>query len=363
MNQIICPHCKKSIELTDAIIYQLSQKAREEERLKLKAQFEKAIANEKLIAQKLAKKELEDELKKANKEKNLLEQKLLKEEREKNKFKETIEKEAYRKAEEEQRLKLKEKDLQLEEVRKVNEELKRKLEQGSQQRQGEVLELDLEEKLKKEFEKYGDEFVPIPKGVEGADIWQKVKFRGKEIGSIIYETKRTKQWSNLWLTKLKEDAAKISASEAIIVTQVLPDSSVSFDRKENVWITNYDQAISIAKYVRFLINATNKIKSSTSQTEEEWTRVRNYMLSDSFKHRMQAHFDAIKALKEMLETEKRTSMLRWKRQQAQIDKLDSNTVNFYAELKEIVNNLPELEELETPLLSNGIDEKEQESFI
>jgi hypothetical protein len=199
--------------------------------------------------------------------------------------------------------------------------------------------------------------------VEGADIWQKVKFRGKEIGSIIYETKRTKQWSNLWLTKLKEDAAKISASEAIIVTQVLPDSSVSFDRKENVWITNYDQAISIAKYVRFLINATNKIKSSTSQTEEEWTKVRNYMLSDSFKHRMQTHFDAIKALKEMLETEKRTSMLRWKRQQAQIDKLDSNTVNFYAELKEIVNNLPELEELETPLLSNGIDEKEQESFI
>ena len=87
------------------------------------------------------------------------------------------------------------------------------------------------------------------------------------------------------------------------------------------------------------------------------------MLSDSFKHRMQTHFDAVKNLREMLETEKRTSTLRWTRQQKQIEKLDSNTINLYAELKDIVHNLPELEEIELPLLQSENDENEQESFI
>ena len=87
------------------------------------------------------------------------------------------------------------------------------------------------------------------------------------------------------------------------------------------------------------------------------------MLSDSFKHRMQAHFDAVKNLREMLETEKRTSTLRWTRQQKQIDKLDANTVNFYAELKDIVHNLPELEEIEVPMLLSENDENEQDSFL
>ena len=203
------------------------------------------------------------------------------------------------------------------------EDAQRKGKQGSQQLQGEVLELDLEEKLKAAFP--NDEFVPIPKGVEGADIWQKIKFQGQVVGSIIWETKRTKEW-------------------------------------RPIWITTYEHAISIARYVSFLIKTVAKVKSGATQTDEDWTKIRDYMLSDSFKHRMQAHFDGVKSLREMLETEKRTSQLRWVRQQKQIDKLDSNTVNFYAELKDIVHNLPELEEIETPMLSSG-EEDEQESLV
>ena len=172
-------------------------------------------------------------------------------------------------------------------------------------------------------------------------------------GWIIWETKRTKAWSKAWLTKLKEDAGKISATEAIIVTQALPNDVSSFDRKEGVWITTYEHALNICRYVRFLITSVASVKSSASHSEEEWGLIRDYMMSDSFKHRMQAHFDGIKALRDTLEAEKRATTLKWKKQEVQINKLDMNTTNFYGELKAIVTNLPELEEIEGNLITDG----------
>ncbi len=225
-------------------------------------------------------------------------------------------------------------------MQKALEEAQRKGKQGSQQLQGEVLELDLEQKLVATFP--NDEFLPVPKGVEGGDIWQKIKYKDRVVGSILWETKRTKAWSNSWVTKLKDDAAKISASESIIVSVVLPENMKNFDRKGGVWITTYEHAIGICRYVRFLITSIYSIKSSSNQTEEEWTKIRDYMLSDSFKHRMQAHFDGIQALREGFDAEKRATILRWKKQESQIEKLDTNTINFYGELKALVSELPEI---------------------
>lgn len=360
MNDITCPFCKKKFELSAALKHQIEESVSKKNQQDYEEKLQKIKTEIAEATEKKFREENLKELAKANKEKELLENRLLKEQGDREKFEKRINEEASKKATEEQRLKIKEKELQLEEIRKVNEDLKRKIEQGSQQRQGEVLELDLEEQLKQKFP--NDEFVPIPKGVEGADIWQKVKYQGKIVGSIIWETKRTKAWSNGWLTKLKDDAARVSASEAIIASQILPEDAASFDRKDGVWITTYEHAISICRYVRFLITTVASIKSSAGQTDEEWAKIRDYMLSDSFKHRMQAHFDAVKTLRDVLETEKKTSTLRWKRQQVQIDKLDSNTINLYAELKEIVTNLPELEEFETPLLGEG-NEDEEETLV
>jgi hypothetical protein len=273
MDNIICPHCGKDVEISEAIVHQLSQKVREEERQVLKAQFEKQKIEEDAKKEKELREEFEKEtkeksqqLEESKKEKLELLEKLNQEIKQRAEAEEKIKLDAKKQAEDEQRLKLKEKDLQLDEIRRVNEDLKRKLEQGSQQRQGEVLELDLEEKLKEAFP--NDEFVPVPKGVEGADIWQKIKFNGKVVGSIVWETKRTKAWSGSWLTKLKDDAAKISASEAIIVSQVLPTDVSNFDRKEGVWITTYEHAISICRYVRFLITTVSSIKSSSTNTDK-----------------------------------------------------------------------------------------------
>lgn len=361
MDEIKCPHCGKTIQISQALKHELEEKVRNEEKAKAKEEIEKAKFLAEKEAEKRFKQESEKQLLQAEKERVELEKKLEENLKEQKNQEEKIKTQALKEAAEASRLEKKEYEKKLSDMQKALEDAQRKGKQGSQQLQGEVLELDLELKLKEAFPY--DEFLPIPKGVEGADIWQKVKFQGKEVGSIIWETKRTKQWSNLWLTKLKEDAARVSASESILVSQALPENTGSFDRKENVWITTYEHAVNIARYVRFLVTTVSKIKSTTSQTDEDWSRVRDYMLSDSFKHRMQSHFDGVKRLKELLETEKRTSMLRWTRQQKQIEKLDSNTVNFYAELKEIVSNLPELEELEMPLLGEGEDEDEQETLL
>jgi hypothetical protein len=349
MNDIKCPHCGKLVHVDEVLRHQLEKTILKEESEKQKEELEKV----RLAVEKSSEEKLE-------KERKAFQEKLLKEQEERERFEKKISEEASRKAAEEQRLKIREKDLQLDEIRRVNEDLKRKLEQGSQQRQGEVLELDLEEQLRAKFT--NDEFVPIPKGVEGADIWQKVKFQGKIVGSILWETKRTKAWSNGWIAKLKDDAGKISASESIIVSQVMPEGSASFDRKDGIWITTYEHAIGICRYVRFLITTVSSIKSSTSQTDEDWGQIRDYMLSDSFKHRMQAHFDGVKALRDGLDAEKRATLLRWKKQESQIEKLDTNTTNFYGELKAIVSNLPEIKGVDAPLLEDG-NEEDQETLI
>jgi len=371
MDKIKCPHCGKQVEISEAIIHELQAQVREEESKKLKAEFEEEKAKESAEKEKKLREEFElsnkqrtKELEEAKKNEFELKEKLEKEHEEREKAEERIKieakKSALKEAEEAQSLKIKEKDIQMdqikrlaEDLRRANEDLKRKLEQGSQQMQGEALELDLEEKLKAMFP--NDEFVPVPKGVEGGDIWQKVRFNGKVVGSIIWETKRTKAWSNGWVTKLKDDAGKISASEAIIVSQILPNEVKNFDRKDGVWLTTYEHALGICRYVRFLITTVATVKSSATHTEEEWGQIRDYMMSDSFKHRMQSHFDNVNALRVSLDAEKRSTVLRWKKQEVLIEKLDTNTTNFYGELQSIVPNLPEIKGIDN-LINDGEEE-------
>jgi hypothetical protein len=346
MDTIPCPNCGKQIQITQALRHQLEEKIKLAEQAKHKEEIEKVKALATAQAEKRLKEESLAELKESEKARKLLEEKLAKEKESKEQFEKKIKADALKNAQDEQRLKIKEKDLQLDEIRKVNDDLKRKLEQGSQQRQGEALELDLEERLHAQFP--NDEFLPIPKGVEGADIWQKVMYQGELVGSILWETKRTKAWSNGWTVKLKEDLGKINASEAILISQVLPDGSNSFDRKEGIWIGKYEHAISLGRFVRFLLTNVAMVKSSSSHTEDEWGKIRDYMMSDAFKHRMQAHFEGIVSLKDTLEAEKRATMLKWKKQESIINKMDSNTVNFYGELKSIVSQLPQIEGVDDP---------------
>lgn len=354
MNKIICPSCKKEIEISEAVKHQFKE---ELNKIKIEAEAEKreqikqAIEEAKLQTQNNLEKKFRSEFEERNKTaqseiaKSKEKEKALEKRIQELKNKEdNIKQEAVKEVSEKSRLEKLEFEKKINDMQKALEDAQRKGKQGSQQLQGEVMELDLENKLRISFP--NDEFLPVPKGVEGGDIWQKVIYKNNVVGSILWETKRAKSWSNSWIFKLKDDSAKITASEAIIASEVLPDKVKDFDRKNGVWITTYEHAISICRYVRFLITTVSTIKSSASQTDEEWTKIRDYIMSDAFKHKMQAHFDVIKALKDGLDADKKFTILKWKKQEAQIQKLDSNSVNFYGELNAILANLPQIKDLD-----------------
>ncbi|MCP3678541.1 MAG: DUF2130 domain-containing protein, partial [Deltaproteobacteria bacterium] len=150
---------------------------------------------------------------------------------------------------EEHRMKDLEKEKKISDMLKTIEELKRKGEQGSMQTQGEVLELDLEAMLKSRFPT--DEITPVPKGIRGADILQRVHNRsGQLCGTIIWESKRTKAWSDGWISKLKDDQREVKAEIAVIVSETLPNGIKRFTQREGVWVANFRLAASLAEVLR-----------------------------------------------------------------------------------------------------------------
>lgn len=343
MNTIKCIHCGKDIEISEAIRHEIEEQIRDrvtkdvEEKLRSKVKEEYESKNEDI------KKQLEE----ANKRNQELEKK-------KKEDEERIKEETLKEAAEKHRFEKLEYEKKISDMQKALEEAQRKGKQGSQQLQGEVLELDLEEQLKSQFP--SDEFLPIPKGVAGGDIWQKVKDKREQVaGSIIWETKRTKGWDNKWLPKLREDARRINASEAILVTEVLPDGIKGFHRKDSVWISNYEYALHTARNVRFLILTVAAVKSSASHKDEELRAIYQYITSEAFKHKFEAHFEAVGALREDLAAEKRATEIRWKKREAQIDRIDRSSSQMYGELQGIA---PELPDIKTLSLSSGGEKEE-----
>jgi hypothetical protein len=156
---------------------------------------------------------------------------------------------ARREVEEQQRLKFAEKDQIMLAMHKQIEELKRRAEQGSQQLQGEVQELELENLLRTKFP--FDTIEPVPKGEFGGDALQRVvSANGQPSGTILWESKRTKNWSDGWLVKLREDQRTAKAEIAVLVSQVLPKGVESFDVIDGVWVSSPRTAMPVAVVLR-----------------------------------------------------------------------------------------------------------------
>jgi len=158
-----------------------------------------------------------------------------------------IELAARKKADEEHDLKLKEKEKQLGDALKQVEEMKRKLEQGSQQTQGEILELELEDQLRMTFP--DDDIQPVAKGVRGGDVIQRITGSGEPL-CILYEFKNTKNWTEGWIAKLKQDQRECKAEMAVLVTRALPKEISGFGQREGVWVTDFASAIGVACVLR-----------------------------------------------------------------------------------------------------------------
>lgn len=241
---------------------------------------------------------------------------------------------AKREAEEAERLKLAEREQKIASMQRTIEELQRKAEQGSQQLQGEVQELELEGLLRTKFP--NDIVEPVPKGEFGGDAVQRVVSpSGVKAGSILWEAKRTKNWSNSWLAKLREDQRAAKAEISVLVSQVLPDGVETFDIVDGVWIAHPRVIVPVATALRntLIEVSTTRLVNEGQQTKAEM--VYQYLTGPRFRQRVEAIVEAFSDMQDDLDKERKAIMKQWAKRQEQIDRVMSATVGMHGDLQGI----------------------------
>lgn len=273
---------------------------------------------------------------------------------------------ARREAEEGLKLRVMEKDQTIASMQQTIEELKRKAEQGSQQMQGEVQELELENLLRVKFPY--DLIEPVPKGEFGGDALQRVmNAAAQPCGTILWESKRTKNWSDGWLVKLREDQRAAKAEIAVIVTQALPRHVESFDVVDGVWVTHPRAALPVATILRHSLQQVSLARQAGEGQQTKTEMVYQYLTGPRFRHRVEAIVEAFTSMQEDLERERKTITKQWAKRSAQIERVMNATVGMYGDLQGIAGkSLQEIEGLEpdalpapdAPLLSSPMADED-----
>ena len=399
-NNIVCPFCHKEFQLTDVITAQIenelkndfqkqleklqteknealeNQKKEIEKKLlqKYEEQYEKQLEEEtarlKESVNKKAKKEFDTELKEKQEEieeayKKLesykeKEKQLLQKERKFEEDKHDMEiqyqekltnevKNAYASAQEklnlEYDLKLKEKEKIIEDLSKQMKEGQRKAEQGSMKLQGEILELELEDMLKEFFP--NDNIQPVAPGKKGADIIQTVRLQsGKTAGSILWETKRTKNWQQAWIQKLKDDQRDCKAEIAVIASEVVPQEIKNFGIENGVWVTELKFALGLSTVLRENLKNAAAIRYANEGKDDKAEMIFNYLTGTQFKQRVESILEAYVEMSNDIEAEKRVMERSWAKREKQIERFVKNISGMCGDLQGIGANLPEIKLLE-----------------
>ena len=257
---------------------------------------------------------------------------------------------AKREAEEGLKLRVLEKDQTIASMQQTIEELKRKAEQGSQQMQGEVQELELENLLRAKFPY--DLIEPVPKGEFGGDTLHRVMTTaGQACGSILWESKRTKNWSEAWLAKLRDDQRTARAEIAVLVSQALPRGIDSFDVVDGVWITTPRAALPVATILRHSLLEVSSARLASDGQKTKTEMVYQYLTGPRFRHRVEAIVESFTSMQEDLERERKTLTKQWAKRAAQIERVMNATVGMYGDLQGIAGkSLQEIDGLEPEAL-------------
>ncbi len=257
---------------------------------------------------------------------------------------------AKREAEESLRLRVAEKDQTIASMQQKIEELKQKAEQGSQQMQGEVQELELEALLRAKFP--FDTVEPVPKGEFGGDALQRVVSPGGQAcGTILWESKRTRNWSDGWLAKLREDQRAAKAELAVIVSQVLPKGVETFDVVDGVWVASPRAALPVATILRHSLLQVSLARQASEGQHTKTEMVYQYLTGPRFRHRVEAIVEAFTSMQEDLDKERKAIMKQWAKRDAQIERVMNATVGMYGDLQGIAGkSLLEIEGLEIAAL-------------
>ena len=259
---------------------------------------------------------------------------------------------AKREAEEGLKLKVMEKDQTIASMQQKIEELKQKAEQGSQQLQGEVQELELETLLRAKFP--FDSIEPVPKGEFGGDVLQRVVSQsGQASGSILWESKRTKNWSDGWLVKLREDQRTAKAEVSVLVSQALPKGTETFDVIDGVWVTSPRAALPVATILRHTLLQVGMARQVSEGQQTKTEMIYQYLTGPRFRQRVEAIVEAFSTMQEDLDKERKAIMKQWAKREEQIERVMGATVGMYGDLQGIAGkSLQEIDGLELTALEN-----------
>jgi len=364
MNTIVCPSCGKVVEISKALLHEEREKIKKDaeekalQKIKEESEFKLKDYQNQLDEAKSKNRELQNQLLELNK--SIREIKEIEDKRElenQKKFNQELEKsrEQISKIEQEKaNLEKLELQKQLDDTKKLLEEAQRKSNQKSQQMQGEVLELNLENLLRSAFPY--DEVVPVGKGVSGADIRQIVKSpRGRVCGVILWESKRTKDWRDIWISKLKEDLRAEKANIPIIVSSDLPKEAASgFGQKDGVLICSHVLALPIASILRKTLLDVEYQKAVSENRGDKAELLYVYATGHEFRQQVENIIEVQREVQEQIIRERASFEKFWKQREAQAQRIIISTANIIGSMQgKIGSSVLQIKGLELPEIESG----------
>jgi hypothetical protein len=232
-------------------------------------------------------------------------------------------------------LKLQEKDKLIADLHRDLDAAQRRAQQGSQQNQGEVLELDVEAELGRRFPH--DRIAPVPKGRRGADLIQEVcdAARGS-CGRIVWETKNTRSWQAGWVAKLKNDQRAINADLAVIVTAVLPQGIAEFGCVDGIWVASLRAWPALALVLREQVIQVAFAHAAVDSKAEKMEKLYDYLAGNQFRGRIEAIVEAFTALKGELDRERAAMARIWAEREKRIESAVANAARLHGEMRGII---------------------------
>ncbi|MCF8254504.1 MAG: DUF2130 domain-containing protein [Bacteroidia bacterium] len=244
---------------------------------------------------------------------------------------------------------------QLEDQKRLTEEMKRKQDQGSMQLQGEVQELAIENWLMQQFPL--DTIAEIKKGARGGDCVQIVNTRERQnCGTIYYESKRTKEFQASWIEKFKADIREKGASIGVLVTDVFPSDMDRVGLKDGIWVCSYEEFKGLCKVLRESIIQLDTALSTQENRGDKMSMLYNFLTSNTFRMQIEAIVEGFTQMQSDLDAEKRSMQRIWKTREKQIEKVVNNTIDMYGSIKGIAGNaVMDIKALELPGASDSLE--------
>lgn len=365
--RIVCPTCGTEIEISAALSRSIEQRLRRQMTEETAAQVRKLTAEAERRVKEGAEAELRElkeqlaEKSRVAREAQALELELRKKARALEESRQNLDLEMARKLdaergriraesrksfEEEFRLRALQQQQKVDDLTRALDEARRKAEQGSMERQGEVLEVDLEQTLKAAFPL--DEIEPVPKGIRGADLIHRVKdASGRPCGLLVWETKYTKGWSEAWVQKLKDDQREVRAHMAILVTQAMPENIDEFGFRDGIWVTRFPHILPLATALRRHLAEVNYTQLASVGKNDKMEALYRYLAGPEFSRNVNGILETFTAMKMQLDRERRAMEKLWKERDKQIERVLHNTSGMYGDLRGLLGaTLPELDSLE-----------------